>query len=184
MTQVLALNTHDKENTMKTIRFGRALALLPLMVTVAIPATAGDEWDSRVNRIVGLWATEGLVGPCSGTPVQPIRNTLLIHAGGTIVEMPRIAPNGIPNAAGIPGIYQRGQALGTWTYDRSTRRYFIHLRFDNYVDGVYHGYSTVDREMELSNRGAVASGPVRATRYFADGTVLNEVCGQATSTPL
>ena len=153
---------------------------------VSAVSLAGDNYDphDRRDRIVGLWGTEALVGPCNGTPAQQVRNTLLFHAGGTLVETPRFAPGGVPNAAGIPGIYQRGQALGTWVYDHSKRRYYIHLRFDNYVDNVYHGYSTVDREITLTNRGMTASGPVRSTRYFLDGRAPIEVCGQATSTPL
>ena len=153
---------------------------------ISAVSLAGDDNDyrDRGKRIVGLWATEGFVGPCDGTPATPIRNTLLFHHGGTVVEVPRIGPNGVPGVAGIPGIYQRGQALGTWTYERSTNRHYIHLRFDNYVDNVYHGYSIVEREITLTNRGMLASGPVRSTRFYADGRVLNEVCGQATSTPL
>lgn len=151
---------------------------------VSAASLAGDDRDRRDRRdqIIGLWDTEALVGPCNGTPATTIRNTLLFHAGGTLVETPRIGPNGVPNAGG--GIYQRGQALGTWVYDHSKRRFYIHLRFDNYVDNVYHGYSTVDREITLSNRGMTASGPVRSTRYFLDGRPPVEVCGQATSKPL
>ena len=149
-------------------------------------ALAGDDrdWRDREDRIIGLWATEAMVGPCGGIPSNPIRNTLLFHAGGTVVETPRIPPNGIATGPNNTLIYQRGQALGTWVYDRSKRIYYIHLRFDNYVDNVYHGYSTVDREITLSNRGTVASGPVRSVRYRVDGTELSAVCGQATSTPL
>jgi hypothetical protein len=144
---------------------------------------AGEDRDRR-DRIVGLWGTEAMVGPCGGTPATPIRNTLLFHAGGTVVETPRIGPNGFATGPNNTLIYQRGQALGTWVYDRSKRTYYIHLRFDNYVDNAYHGYSIVDREITLSNRGMTASGPVRSTRYLADGTKFSEVCGQATSTPL
>jgi hypothetical protein len=154
-------------------------------------ALAGDDrdwsdrdWSDRGDRIVGLWGTEATVGPCDVKPVTPIRNTLLFHAGGTVVEIPRFGPNGVPTGPNNTLIYQRGQALGTWVYDRSKRIYYIHLRFDNYVDNVYNGYSTVDREITLSNRGMLASGPVRSVRYRVDGTELSAVCGQATSTPL
>jgi hypothetical protein len=112
--------------------------------------------------------------------VNQIRNTLLFHAGGTVVENPRFPPAGFPDVAGVPGVYQRGQALGTRTYDPQRHKYWIHLRFDNFVDSVYHGCSTVDREMSLSG-GIVASGPVRSIRYLANGSLMSEVCGEAVS---
>jgi hypothetical protein len=177
------------ENVMQSpvTRFTRYF-LAAAACTVGAVAYAGDDrhGPDHGDRIVGLWATEAMVGPCTGEqpPVTPLRNTLLFHAGGTLVESPRFGPNGVTNAAGVPGLYQRGQALGTWVFDRSKRVYFIHLRFDNYVDNAYHGYSIVEREITLSRRGMVGSGPVRSTRYYADGWVLNEVCGNATSTPL
>ena len=172
---------------MKSIRYAAAVTFLSI-ATVGL-VSAGDNHDAygRGNRILGLWGTEATVRPCDPAvpgPVVNIRNTLLFHAGGTVVENPRSAPNGTPNVLGIPGIYQRNQALGTWMYDHSTRRYFIHLQFDNFVDGVWHGWSTVDREMVLSNRGMLATGPVRSTRFNADGTAVNAVCGQATGAPL
>jgi hypothetical protein len=179
--------THQLEKIMRTIREVGALALMAIFTVGS--ASAGDDHDGGGggNRILGLWETQAMVGSCdplSTAPKMPIRNTLLFHAGGTVVENPRNAPSGTPNVAGIPGIYQRNQALGTWTYDRWTRRYFIHLRFDNFVDGTWHGYSIVDREIVLSNRGMLASGPVRSTRFYANGTLLNELCGEATGTPL
>lgn len=159
-----------------------------LCVLMAATASAGQDFVGHfpgpANRIVGLWATEAMVGPCGGTPSTPIRNTLLFHAGGTVVESPRFGPNGAPNVAGVPGIYQRGQALGTWSYHPGRRTYYIHLQFDNYVDNVYHGFSTVDREIALSKEGMLGSGPVRSARFAADGKLMGEVCGQATSARL
>jgi hypothetical protein len=171
---------------MRSIASVRVSALLFTLLCAGTTARAGDLRDlfDPGNRIVGLWGTEALVGPCNATPLTPIRNTLLFHAGGTVVESPRFPPDGAPNVAGIPGTYQRGQALGTWVYEPRSRRYFIHLRFDNYVANAYHGYSTVDREITLTKRGTYASGPVRSARYAADGTLISEVCGDAVSTPL
>jgi hypothetical protein len=180
--------TH-KENTMKSIRNAGAMALLAVL-TVGSASAGSNRNDDLRDRIVGLWSTEGLVGPClpDVAPTITTRNTILFHAGGTLVETARFAPGGAPGGApninGIPGIYQRTQGLGTWTYDRHSRRYFIHLRFDNFVDGVYHGWSTVDREIVLSQRGMLATGPVQSTRYYADGRAFPAVCGNATSTPL
>ncbi len=134
------------------------------------------------NRIVGLWATEGAVSPCgSALPPSPIRNTLLFNAGGTVVENPRIPPAGIANAFGVAGINQRGQALGTWSFDQASGQYTLLLRFDWYVDGAYHGYMTIDRTLTISADGNQVIGPVRSTRYSANGTQIGAVCGSAVS---
>lgn len=161
---------------------GAAAALTALMTAVAVagPRDTGA-LDVPANSIAGLWSTEGLVGPCGLTPMAPIRNTLLIHAGGTVVESPRFPPAGAPNAFGVPGINQRGQALGTWSYDPATRRYAIHLQFDWYVDDAYHGYMTVDRDIQLSSDGMVASGPIWAARFDAGGNLIAQVCGDGVS---
>lgn len=163
-----------------------ACALVLLAVTAAAtvsanPATSGA-LGGRANRIVGLWSTLGMVRPCgSDLPFGTVTNTLLFHAGGTVVENPHFPPAGAPDVFGIPGINQRGQALGTWSYDPAADRYWLFLRFDWYVDDAYHGYMTIDRELVLSNNGMEISGPVSAIRYTADGTALAQVCGEATS---
>jgi hypothetical protein len=169
---------------MKSIRLVKASVAM-LVVAACATALAGDDRHRDYSdRIVGLWSTEGLVGPCSGTPVVPIRNTLLFHAGGTVTENARFGPNGAPNVAGIPGLYQRSSGLGTWHFDVRKRKFFLHLQFDNYVDNIYHGFSTVDREITLSNGAMLASGSVVSRRYNAAGEILTEACGQATSTRL
>jgi hypothetical protein len=58
------------------------------------------------------------------------------------------------------------------------------LQFDRYVNNVYDGFSTVDREITLSRRAMVATGPVRSTNYDVNGELMSEVCGNATSTRL
>jgi hypothetical protein len=118
---------------------------------------------------------EALMKRVHGTPVITVLNTLLFQAGGTIVDNPRFPPGGAPNASGL---YARNQGLGTWSYDPATHQ------FDNFVDGVYDGYSTVDRELVLSEEGLLASGPVRSDRFKADGSLVTEVCGQAVSSRL
>jgi hypothetical protein len=150
---------------------------------VAGPSNTGAP-DVPANRIVGLWSTAGLVGPCGGTPINPVRNTLLFQAGGTVVENPRFPPNGAPNVFGVPGTNQRNQALGTWWYDPATKKYSMHLRFDWFVDGVYHGYMTIDREIRLSTDGMQASGPVWAARFDANDNQIAQLCGGADSTRL
>jgi hypothetical protein len=170
--------------SLKTLLLTAALLAVAGSASAADPATSGA-MAVPANRIVGLWSTQAAVGTC-GTNVFPIpiRNTLLFHAGGTVVENPRSPPGGTPNAFGVPGNNQRGQALGTWSYNPATALYSIHLRFDWFVDNVYHGYMTVDREILLSNDGQQAAGPVRSTRYAADGSTIVAVCGSAVSTRL
>ena len=178
-------NHQSLEIEMNTIRNLGAMALVAVLTLGN--ASAHDGRDGG-NRILGLWESDALVGICVNgvpqAPLNPIRNTLLFHAGGTVVENPRGAPSGTPNVAGIPGIYQRNQALGTWAYDHRTRTYYLHLRFDNFVDGVWDGWSTVDREMVLTQRGMFATGPVTSTRFRANGMVHNVVCGNANGKPL
>jgi hypothetical protein len=171
---------------MKLKTLGGATASLTALiaaVAVASPPNTGA-LGVPANRIVGLWSTEGLVGPCGLAPMGPVRNTLLFHAGGTVVENPRFPPAGAPNAFGVPGINQRGQALGTWSYDPITKRYSMHLQFDWYVNDAYHGYMTVDRDIQLSSDAMVASGPVWAARFDAAGNLIAQVCGEAVSSRL
>jgi hypothetical protein len=169
---------------MKSIISAGATALLISLIAVGATAHDGNR-DSRDdgNRIAGLWSTEAVIGPCNATPTIQIRNTLLFHAGGTLVDNPRFPPNGIP-VAGTTGVYQRVQGLGTRSYNPAKRRYFLHLQFDRYVNNVYDGFSTVDREITLSSRAMVATGPVTSANYNVNGELMSEVCGEATSTRL
>jgi hypothetical protein len=158
-----------------SIRLG-ALALTALL---AAPVQAGSVHSGATaapaNSIVGLWSTEGLVGPCGVTPGQLIFNTLLFHAGGTVVETPRFPPAGL-------GGFQRSQALGTWWYDPATRRHALHLRYDRYLDSAYAGYTTIDREFAISPDSQMATGPVRVNNYSATGTPTTpEICGDPVS---
>jgi hypothetical protein len=100
-----------------------------------------------------------------------IRNNLLFQAGGTLIE--NIAP-----------ATARNQGMGVWSYDRKTRLYTMHLRFDRFANGVYIGSSTVDRELLMSLDRQQVSGPVRATNYALDGSVVLELCGEAESVRL
>ena len=163
-----------------------AVVLSALLLTsgsaAAVDPARNGALAGPANRIVGLWTTEGAVSPCgTALPPSPIRNTLLFNAGGTAVENPRIPPDGVPNAFGVAGMNQRGWALGTWSVDPASGTYSLSLRFDWYVDGAYHGYMIVERQMTLSYDGNQATGPVRSTRYTANGTVIAAVCGTAVS---
>lgn len=163
-----------------------AIALAPMLLAAtaahAIDPTHEGALAVPANRIVGLWSTEAATRPCgSGLPLSPLRNTLLFNAGGTLVESPRFAPAGVPGVSGVAGINQRGQALGTWSFNPLTGRYAVHLRFDWYVDGQYHGYQTVDRTITLSADNSAAVGSIQSTRYAANGSVILSVCGDAMS---
>lgn len=173
---------------MKTHHALLALALSPLCLAAAsagaVEILNHGAPNVPANRIVGAWTTEAAVRPCgSNLPLSPARNTILFHAGGTVLAMPQMAPAaGFPNVAGIPGTHQRGPDLGTWSYNPRTHQYTLKLRFDWYVDGLYHGYAAVDRTILLSNDGKRAFGPVRVTRYTAAGALIGAVCGDAVST--
>lgn len=169
-------------NTKLCLRSAITLACAALGAVAATAPVAARADGNSANRIVGLWDTQAEVRPC-GTDLPPnkIANTLLIHAGGTIVENPRYPPGGAPNAAGH---YERNQALGTWVFNRKTGRYWIHLRFDNFLDTVYDGYSEVDREVRIKKGGMEFVGPVWASRYDADGNLLFKLCGSAVSSRL
>lgn len=172
---------------MKTQNTLLALALSPLCLA-AMPAGAVDLLHHGVpnvpaNRIVGLWTNQATVRPCgSSQPFNQVMSTILFHAGGTAVANLDSPIGGIPNIAGIPGIHQRGPDAGTWSYDFRTHQYSLKLRFNWYVDNRYHGYSTVDRTVLLSNDGKQTSGPIRVTRYTADGAVIGAQCGEVVST--
>ena len=167
----------------------KRLTLVPLLCA-SLPALAVDAVHHgarpvAANRIVGTWATEGAVGPCgSGVTPIPIRGYLMFQAGGTLVELPRFAPDGVPNAFGVPGNNQRTQGVGTWRYNPATGQYTVLFHFDWFVDNVYHGYNTVERTLLLSNDGNAIAGPARAVRHAANGAVLSSVCGSAVSTRL
>ena len=165
------------------------LSIVALLVFVptaraAEPSTSGA-LNVPANRIVGLWSNLGSVSPCdSGLPPSPVSNVLLFHAGGTLSENAPFPPAGIPNVYGVPGINQRNNSLGTWTYEPTSHTYTIHLRFDWFVNGAYHGYQTVDRTAVMSPDGLTFSGPVRSIRYALDASVVIDLCGDATSTRL
>jgi hypothetical protein len=126
--------------------------------------------STPANRIVGLWQTTGEVGPCTGGPATvQVRNYLLFNVGGTVVE--NISPSTVRNTG-----------LGTWTYDPVSKAHGLFLQFDRFANGVYVGYSTIERELVMSPDGLELTGRVVATAYAPDGSVLLELCGEPTST--
>ena len=164
--------------------------IIALFALASVPAVAGGDpvrngaLATPANRIIGLWDNVGQVGPCGGTPVQPIRQTLMFEPGGSFVDNSPFPPQGVPNANGVAGLNQRSIGLGTWSYDPLTTRYTLDQRFYWFVDNAFHGYQVVHRTMLLSNDGRTASGPVRTVRYAANGSVVVELCGSAVSTRL
>lgn len=163
--------------------------LATFALATTLPALAGSPSTTGAlatpaNRIVGAWANTAVVGPCGGAAGEPQRQTLVFHAGGTFLDNSRFPPAGIPNIAGIAGVHQRGIGVGTWAYDPLTGRYTLDQRFDWFVNNQYHGYQVVHRTILLSSNGNTAAGPVRTTRYTANGAIVMELCGSASSTRL
>lgn len=156
----------------------------------AAPAGATDPTlDGRLpvpaNRIVGLWSAVVEVGPCGGTPSNRIAATIAYHAGGTLSETNVMPISGIPNMQDVPGNNQRGPGMGTWSYNPRTGQYTLDIRFNWYVDGVYHGYQLIHRPgVMLSADRNTLSGPVQATRYYANGSKYMDFCGRETATRL
>ncbi|HVQ32910.1 MAG TPA: hypothetical protein VMS49_03105 [Lysobacter sp.] len=149
-----------------------ALALMGAIGPAAAvdPATSGA-LSVPANRIVGLWRTQAAVGPCgTNTFPQQIRNSLLFHAGGTMMES--VVPNTV-----------RAEGLGTWSYNPTTQQYRMKLQFDRWApDGTNVGYSTVERQLLMNTAGTQMAGPVYAVHYAADGSVIVQLCGHAVST--
>ncbi|HRN62586.1 MAG TPA: hypothetical protein PK743_03855 [Luteimonas sp.] len=164
------------------------LALGLLVASAPSPSAASDPASTGVlpvpaNHLVGMWKTDIYVSPqaCTpGAPPPPLigHNTMVFNAGGTAVENPQVTPAGVP---GEPQLRTFG--LGKWSYDVRTRQYKLLLRFDSYAssDGLFLGHMEVDRTMVLSNNRNTASGPVVATRYAPDGSVVLRLCGRGVS---
>ena len=170
-----------------------ALSTLPLalaMAAMAVPApspaanaAARGHLPVPANHIAGLWETDIFVSPeaCSPGAPEPAlfgRNTMVFNAGGTLVENPRVSPAGVPGAPQLRSI-----GLGTWSYTVRTQEYHAVLRFEWYAssNGAWLGYMEVDRTLRLSGDRATASGPVVATRYAPDGSVVARLCGHGVS---
>ena len=156
-----------------SVRF-TILTLVLFLVLGDVPAAADPATTGALatpaNRIVGLWQTTGEVGPCTGGPATvQVRNYLLFNVGGTVVE--NISPSTVRNTG-----------LGTWTYDPVSKAHGLFLQFDRFANGVYVGYSTIERELVMSPDGLELTGRVVATAYAPDGSVLLELCGAPTST--
>ena len=152
--------------------------LAAAILTVATPALAqsGPANTGAIavpaNRIVGLWEAVASVRPCNipTAPARDVRNNLLFHAGGTVTEN----PGGLPSVTGP----SRSFGLGTWRYDPESNRYTGSLRFDNYLNGAYSGYTTIDRDTVLQGADT-AVGPVVVSVHDANGNQLVQLCGTA-----
>jgi len=156
------------------------IALVLILLTANVAAQTANSGASGVpaNRIVGLWSALGFVGPCGAPPTNPINAIVVFHAGGTLSTSDTLpATGGVPNLHGITGLNTRGPGYGRWSYDPTTQRYHVLFRFNWFVNGVYHGYQQVEREVTLSTDGLELSGDIQAARYFADGTKYIDFCG-------
>ena len=126
------------------------------------------------NRIVGLWDNVGQVAPCGQPLNPPFRNLNAFSAGGTLS-----GDNSFP-LAGVPspwGLSARGPMYGTWRYDLRTGRYYSTGRFYWFVNGVFHGWNHVTREIDLSPDGRTFEATIRAQRYFVNGDPPVDICG-------
>ena len=134
------------------------------------------------SRIVGAYQTDADVRKCGTTfPLNHVTNNIIFNAGGTVIESPRFPPVGDYNGFGIPGLFTRTIGLGTWSYNPAKRSYSMSLRYDYFVDGVYYGMGTVDRDIVLSADGKLASGPVKSSIYTTAGSTIVDLCGDAVS---
>jgi hypothetical protein len=167
----------DKNILAASLGFAIAACLAPCTALAGGPATTGA-LATPANNIVGLWTVAASVRPCNNPadPPMNVSNTLLFHAGGTVTENPSV----LPKVAGAG----RSFGIGTWSFDPNTGRYAGMLRSDNYFDGVYTGYQTVDRDIALNADATTAAGSVVVTIYDANGNQLVQLCGSTTSTRL
>jgi hypothetical protein len=156
------------------------LAVLAGNLAAQTPAHSGAI-GTPANRIVGVWSTLGLVGPCGAPPTSPINAIGAFHAGGTLSTSDTLPDGGIPNLHGIPGVSTRGPGYGRWSYDPTTDTYHVVFRFNWFVNGFYHGYNQVDRQVSLSADGSELSGEINAARYLANGQKHMDFCGEEIS---
>lgn len=164
---------------------GVAAAQPPAAATTAALGTSDNVqivsgWPA--SRIVGAYQTDADVRKCGTTfPLNHVTNNIIFNAGGTVTESPRFPPVGDYNVFGIPGLFTRNVGLGTWSYNPFTHHYSMSLRYDYFVDGVYYGMGTVDRDIVLSADGKLASGPVKSFIYTTTGSTIVDLCGNAAS---
>jgi hypothetical protein len=157
------------------LRTALLAAAILAVVTPALgqsgPASTGAIADPA-NRLVGLWVAVGTVRPCNNpaAPPREVRNNLLFHAGGTLTEN----PGGLPSVTGP----SRSFGLGTWRYHPDGQRFTGMLRFDTYLNGVYTGYTTIDRDIVMEDADTTA-GPIVVTGYDSNDNPLFQLCGTA-----
>lgn len=169
---------------MNTLINPLAKTLLLTLAIAAAPALAGGPSTTgalatKANRIVGTWALVGNVSgancnPVSTGPASTPRGYLVYHAGGTIIELPRLPFSTSPSP--------RTLGVGNWHYDPNSDTYYVSFRFDWYANGVLRGYQTVDREIHLDERRNSLSGPAVSVRYLDNGQEVYAQCGSGTAT--
>ena len=159
-----------------------AIAIACTATATFVASPAAHATGTSGNRIVGLWSNLAQVRPCgTDLPTSPAAQTLLFHGGGTVSDNPLFPPGGAPIEGGH---YERNQGLGTWEYNPTTNRYWIRLQFDNFMDGVFVGRTTIDRDARLRKNGTELVGSVWGRRYDAAGNLMFELCGSAVATRL
>lgn len=147
------------------------------LAEASTPATTGAS-PAAANRIVGTWTASVRTGPCGGNLGPPFLATTVFHAGGTLSETNAAPLAGIPSPWGLS---VRGPAFGTWSYDPRSGTYSASMRFNWFVNGVYHGYQQIDwPELVLSLGDSVLSGSFTGERLFASGDPPAVNCGTVT----
>lgn len=128
--------------------------------TGALPVSA--------NRIVGLWDTQVIAGPChSGITTFRGRGLNVFHAGGTVS-----ATNNLPPTA-------NGPTYGVWVY-RGHGDYRARMQFFRYLpDGSFDGVQDIHRSMLLSGDGQRTDETTNVRVLNADGSLRVELCGAA-----
>jgi hypothetical protein len=119
-----------------TIQCMRSIVAVILFALTASAVGADRVEGAQANRLVGTWEALTRTGPCGGPFGPPFLAFTVFHAGGTLTET-NMAP-----LAGVPtpfGQAIRGPAFGTWSYDPRSKTYNAQMRFNWFIDGLYHG---------------------------------------------
>lgn len=146
--------------------------MLAAAATLSAPdclARHGGPNGKPADALTGSWTVQAIIHPCDGSGPPPREITALqtFHLGGTMTETNNFPLAGVPSPFGVS--VRNGPGLGTWSYDPRTRVYTASFRFNWYVDGVYHGYQSIERQdITLSRDGRSFQSVVDARRYAHD----------------
>lgn len=120
------------------------------------------------NRIVGLWAVDATIRPCSGGPALFTFTALFNYqAGGTLTESAAFDPT------------TRGPGMGIWEY-QDHGRYKVRFFSQRYLpDGSFDGLSEAKVNLILDPTATAFTHTAIARVYNADGSLRVELCASA-----